>query len=82
MAAQEDYVNMASYVASDSPENGTLALEMSDALVEIDRLRRWKDEACQVLDAWESVWNAAGRPGHPGQSKAASVRQWVEHRAD
>lgn len=43
----------------------------------IETLRRWKAEAMTVLDEWEATWEAAGRPGHLGQSKAVAVRQLV-----
>lgn len=48
------------------------------ALDEIARLRRWKAEAIDVLAAWELVWDAAGRPGRPGQSKAEAVRRLLD----
>jgi hypothetical protein len=45
-------------------------LETYDAMtVEIDQLRRWKAEATIVLDEWDAVWRAAGRPGALGQTK-------------
>jgi len=40
----------------------------------IDRMQKWKTEALQVLGEWERVWEAAGRPGTLGSSKADSVR--------
>jgi len=42
-------------------------------LGELDRLRAWKAEATAVLELWEQVWEAAGRPGQLGASKALSV---------
>lgn len=45
---------------------------------ELERLRRWKDEALAVLSEWEKTWVAAGRPGRLGASKAESVRQEIE----
>jgi hypothetical protein len=44
------------------------------ALAEIDRLRAWKESAMQVLNDWDQVWEAAGRPGPLGASKAQNVR--------
>jgi hypothetical protein len=44
---------------------------------EIDRLRRWKAEAMQVLDHWETVWETAGRPGPLGYSKAAAIQALI-----
>lgn len=46
------------------------------------RLRQWKREAITVLTAWEAVWEAAGRPGRLGQSKAEAMLKWVEDRAN
>lgn len=46
---------------------------------ELRRLRAWKSEALEVLNAWEQVWEAAGRPGRPGSSKAESVRRFIEN---
>ena len=39
-------------------------------LSEIERLRAWKAEATEVLSTWENVWEALGRPGELGASKA------------
>ena len=39
-------------------------------LSEIERLRAWKAEATEVLATWENVWEAVGRPGELGASKA------------
>jgi len=49
-------------------------LETYDAMTaEIDRLRQWKAEAMIVLAEWDEVWEAAGKPGPLGGSKAANV---------
>lgn len=45
---------------------------------ELDRLRAWKREALAVLAEWEKVWEAAGRPGVLGESKATAVRRLLE----
>jgi hypothetical protein len=49
-------------------------------LDELERLRRWQDEAIQVDDEWQQVWEAAGRPGLLGQSKALAVAEWIKER--
>lgn len=49
-----------------------------EALAELDRLRAWKTEALEVLNAWERVWEAAGKPGRLGSSKADGVRRYIE----
>lgn len=51
--------------------------DLLKGLDELDRLRRWKAEAVEVLASWEQTWEAAGRPGRPGSSKAESVRTEV-----
>ena len=51
---------------------------MSDPTEELERLRAWKREAMIVLAEWESVWEAAGRPGALGASKASAVRRVVQ----
>lgn len=49
-------------------------LEIYALLVkENNRLNRWKSEAIVVLGDWEEVWEAAGRPGPLGRSKAKNV---------
>ena len=45
---------------------------------EVACLQEWKREATTVLDEWEAVWHAAGRPGRLGESKAVAVRRLVE----
>lgn len=37
---------------------------------EVTRLRRWKAEASAVLSGWERVYDALGKPGPLGESKA------------
>lgn len=48
---------------------------------ENERLRRWKAEATAVITAWDEVWEAAGRPGRLGESKAAAVLALVGEQA-
>lgn len=42
---------------------------------EIERLHAWRVAAMIALSDWDDVWEAAGRPGRLGSSKAASVRR-------
>lgn len=51
---------------------------MRDAADEIARLRAWKAEALTVLAEWEETWEAAGRPGRLGGSKAIAVRDEID----
>jgi hypothetical protein len=44
---------------------------------ELQQLRRWKAEAIEVLSQWEQVWEAAGRPGPLGGSKAQGVHDLI-----
>jgi len=50
-------------------------VDLRDALQadELERLRSWKAEASAVLDEWEATWEAFGRPGKLGESKAKAV---------
>lgn len=50
---------------------------------ELKRLRAWKAEAMAVLNEWEAAWDAAGRPGPLGVSKArATTAEIVRLRED
>jgi hypothetical protein len=53
---------------------------ISNLEAEVEALRSWKREAMEVLAEWEAVWEAMGRPGALGSSKAASVRRALEDR--
>ena len=44
------------------------------------RLEAWKAEAVEVLGQWEQVWEAAGRPGPLGGSKAEAVARMLTER--
>lgn len=55
--------------------------DVRDACLELERLSQWKREGMQVLSEWESVWFAAGSPGRLGQSKAESVREFIQANA-
>jgi hypothetical protein len=46
---------------------------MGDQVDELERLRAWKESAVQVLNEWDLVFDALGRPGPLGGSKAASA---------
>jgi chromosome segregation ATPase len=50
-----------------------LAQEVERLEGECDGLRRWKSEAIAVLTELDASWEAAGRPGRLGQSKARSL---------
>lgn len=44
---------------------------------EIGRLMEWKESVMEILTKWDAVWEAAGRPGKLGSSKAESVREFI-----
>lgn len=73
MSAHDDYPTLIGITSYD-PE---LKRELAHVLDEIDRLRAWKAEAMVVLAEWDEVWEAAGRPGPLGASKAANVRKFL-----
>lgn len=77
MTARDDYPMLAH-----TERYGLFDMHRALKLVldEIDFLRRWRAEAVVVLDEWDRVWDAAGRPGQPGRSKAAAVLDWVQGR--
>ena len=52
---------------------------MVEARDTIDRLTEWKDSATRVLTEWERVFEALGRPGPLGGSKASNTLAEVDH---
>lgn len=53
---------------------------LAEADAELAQLRKWKAEAAEVLMKWEAVWQALGRPGPLGRSKAENSLAEVERR--
>lgn len=53
--------------------------EQAVGYAEQERLHRWKREACEVMTKWEAVWEALGRPGELGRSKAEGALAEVEN---
>jgi hypothetical protein len=48
---------------------------------ELLALRRWKQEATEVIRCWEACYeqlDEAGYGGHPGDTKSRVVQAWVE----
>ena len=61
-------------LANHAPHGLKLTPHEARALLdEVDRLRAWKAEAIAVLAEWEETWQALGRPGLVGASKASGV---------
>lgn len=62
-------------------EGGGLAChaEAHELVQELVQLRRWKDEALQVLGNWHAAWEAAGCPGELGTSIAQGIATEIEH---
>lgn len=52
--------------------------DVRKAADEIERLRRWQAEQIAVSNDWEQTFQALGRPGAIGRSKAQCVRDHVE----
>lgn len=44
---------------------------------EVEHLWRWKQEAMQVLAAWDRLWEDLGKPGKLGQSKVEASREHI-----
>jgi hypothetical protein len=74
MRACDDYPAIATHSRWPNSEGK----ECENALKEIDSLRRWKEEALIVLTEWDKVWEAAGRPGLLGASKASNTQALIE----
>lgn len=53
-------------------------LRTTNAEAKVERLTAWKDEALTVLADWEKVYDALGRPGLLGESKARAALVEVE----
>ena len=49
---------------------------------EVRELEAWKESAMMVLGEWEIVWEAVGKPGRLGVSKAVSVREYLDKAMD
>lgn len=73
-SAREDYPTLSNILVFDSG----LQRDMDLAFSEIDNLRRWKSEALQVFTEWEEVYDAIGRPGPLGASKAANIAALID----
>lgn len=56
-----------------------LGARIDELVAEQERLHRWKREACEVMTKWESVWEALGKPGKLGRSKAEGALAEVEN---
>ena len=51
---------------------------LTEAADRIEHLEQWKAEALTVLAEWENVWEAAGKPGPLGSSKALATMYHIE----
>lgn len=56
-----------------------LGARIDELVAEHERLHRWKREASEVMSKWEAVWEALGRPGKLGRSKAEGALAEVEN---
>jgi hypothetical protein len=71
MSARDDYPQLARAWGTD----------IARALDEIDNLRRWKDEAMQVLAEWQQCYDTLAESGHPaplGMSMARHVAGYLK----
>lgn len=46
---------------------------------ELERLRRWKTEATQVLDEWEVCYDVLAAAGHPAPVGAVRARHVADY---
>jgi hypothetical protein len=84
MSASDDYPNLANLARRRAGDDDTTTIlvhpfqeQSAEALDELDRLRRWKQEAITVLGGWEECWIAAGSPGPLGESRAVNTRDRI-----
>lgn len=70
------------WLTADEVDIPHLLTEHRAAVAEIERLRRWKAEATEVIVAWDDVWVALGRPGALGESKAVAALRTVLNGGD
>lgn len=76
MTANDDYPVIAKYALvpiTDLAISPALVLELGAVLQEIDRLRRWKAEAIEVLQHWDDVAVRFDLSGHLGEFTADAV---------
>lgn len=73
MSARDDYIYLAEMAAHPGPHPETVK-----ALDEIDRLRRWKAEALEVLSHWDAVVERFDLSSHLGEFTADGVLQEIE----
>lgn len=50
----------------------------NDMCDKIDQLERWKTQALEVLEHWDNMWEAIGKPGVLGESKSKGVLEEFE----
>ena len=58
--------------------NARLIDQINRLQLEIRDLLNWKNSAMAVLTEWDQVWEAAGKPGKLGRSKAVSTLEYLK----
>ena len=71
-SSREERAN-AEFIANARTDIPRLLDALQAERIEVERLRRWKAEALQVLAGWETVWEALGMPGDLGQQKSSAA---------
>lgn len=76
MSARDDYP----YISHHSNTAGTNSdrQQCDEILNEIDRLRRWKAEAIEVLQHWDAVAERFDLSGHLGEFTADAVGKEID----
>ncbi len=57
--------------------NASLFDEVKRLQQEVAGLENWKREATIVMNDWDTVWAAAGKPGKLGMSRAMATHDWI-----
>lgn len=72
--ARDDFPTLARITDKGELPGRPMLVQVSQkALDEIDRLRRWKEEACEVLTHWDAVVDRFDLSAHLGEFSADAV---------
>lgn len=61
-----------------SPWAKAVKPRLVEAVNELEELRRWKEEAISVLQDWDLVWEAMGKPGELGTTKSGACLEALQ----
>ena len=77
MSAADDHPYMARQATFADKAPNSLGGECDRALKELDRLRRWKAEATEVINGWDELYEACQIEGTLGMSKSHNLAAYI-----